>query len=107
MGKGAAFFFQAEDGIRDSSVTGVQTCALPISAFSTVFLGGGKRSVRPFLSVNTAAARATTTVARFLHFSGKDSTMPSLRPSQNCATGQSRHCGDFGVQSFAPSSTMA
>src|SRR5437762_5904412 len=26
------FFFQAEDGIRDTSVTGVQTCALPISA---------------------------------------------------------------------------
>src|SRR5260370_3390308 len=25
------FFFQAEDGIRDSSVTRVQTCALPIS----------------------------------------------------------------------------
>src|SRR5260370_40424062 len=24
------FFFQAEDGIRDSSVTGVQTCALPL-----------------------------------------------------------------------------
>src|SRR3954449_4080732 len=24
------FFFQAEDGIRDESVTGVQTCALPI-----------------------------------------------------------------------------
>src|SRR3712207_6913860 len=27
------FFFQAEDGIRDIGVTGVQTCALPISAF--------------------------------------------------------------------------
>src|SRR5882762_9106873 len=27
---GIFFFFQAEDGIRDSSVTGVQTCALPI-----------------------------------------------------------------------------
>src|SRR5438309_7686162 len=25
------FFFQAEDGIRDGTVTGVQTCALPIS----------------------------------------------------------------------------
>src|SRR5207248_8150329 len=25
------FFFQAEDGIRDRTVTGVQTCALPIS----------------------------------------------------------------------------
>src|SRR5436190_613149 len=28
------FFFQAEDGIRDHCVTGVQTCALPI--FSTI-----------------------------------------------------------------------
>src|SRR5256886_3355398 len=27
----AVFFFQAEDGIRDLTVTGVQTCALPIS----------------------------------------------------------------------------
>src|SRR2546430_9325377 len=27
------FFFQAEDGIRDLTVTGVQTCALPISRF--------------------------------------------------------------------------
>src|SRR5699024_11471437 len=26
-----AFFFQADDGIRDRNVTGVQTCALPIS----------------------------------------------------------------------------
>src|SRR5260221_176917 len=26
-----SFFFQAEDGIRDHCVTGVQTCALPIS----------------------------------------------------------------------------
>src|SRR5260370_14517187 len=30
------FFFQAEDGIRDSSVTGVQTCALPISNPCTI-----------------------------------------------------------------------
>src|SRR2546427_2180141 len=28
---GVFFFFQAEDGIRDLTVTGVQTCALPIS----------------------------------------------------------------------------
>src|SRR5260370_25420300 len=34
------FFFQAEDGIRDSSVTGVQTCALPIFE---VILGLGVR----------------------------------------------------------------
>src|SRR5439155_17408234 len=28
------FFFQAEDGIRDGHVTGVQTCALPILLFA-------------------------------------------------------------------------
>src|SRR5690606_39788631 len=30
LGLGVCFFFQAEDGIRDFHVTGVQTCALPI-----------------------------------------------------------------------------
>src|SRR5690606_38851234 len=30
------FFFQAEDGIRDFHVTGVQTCALPISAHGPI-----------------------------------------------------------------------
>src|SRR2546430_6946902 len=30
------FFFQAEDGIRDLTVTGVQTCALPISDTSGI-----------------------------------------------------------------------
>src|SRR5690606_39760000 len=33
------FFFQAEDGIRDFHVTGVQTCALPISGGSGVAEG--------------------------------------------------------------------
>src|SRR2546430_12034532 len=31
------FFFQAEDGIRDLTVTGVQTCALPISILAGTF----------------------------------------------------------------------
>src|SRR5256885_12158248 len=31
--KHCQFFFQAEDGIRDYKVTGVQTCALPISFY--------------------------------------------------------------------------
>src|SRR5207244_8574140 len=38
----SSFFFQAEDGIRDDLVTGVQTCALPISAHR------GGRDVRGF-----------------------------------------------------------
>src|SRR5256885_4599695 len=34
------FFFQAEDGIRDYKVTGVQTCALPISGRQRVTVDG-------------------------------------------------------------------
>src|SRR5438046_6198177 len=44
------FFFQAEDGIRDWSVTGVQTCALPIS--------GSPRARR---SRKTSSRRSCTT----------------------------------------------
>src|SRR5690625_3609398 len=35
------FFFQAEDGIRDGHVTGVQTCALPISRRGAVLSSPG------------------------------------------------------------------
>src|SRR5256885_9746781 len=41
------FFFQAEDGIRDYKVTGVQTCALPIS------FGSGKRANSPGVTMLT------------------------------------------------------
>src|SRR5690606_39376290 len=48
------FFFQAEDGIRDFHVTGVQTCALPIS--------GARNQVQPraacFLQLPTAWRKA-------------------------------------------------
>src|SRR5439155_463329 len=37
------FFFQAEDGIRDGHVTGVQTCALPIS-MTDISSSGRRRS---------------------------------------------------------------
>src|SRR3989449_8778778 len=36
---GVIFFFQAEDGIRDVAVTGVQTCALPIYLAQRFFQG--------------------------------------------------------------------
>ena len=39
------FFFQAEDGIRDDLVTGVQTCALPISFRHN--LGAFTREIMP------------------------------------------------------------
>src|SRR5437763_892796 len=50
------FFFQAEDGIRDTSVTGVQTCALPICSLwlcqgtmpPGFICSSRRRKVRPF-----------------------------------------------------------
>src|SRR5690349_22164490 len=60
------FFFQAEDGIRDLYVTGVQTCALPISCATPGRLparlatgrGAGPARRRPPRSRPTRARRA-------------------------------------------------
>src|SRR6266705_3169100 len=48
------FFFQAEDGIRDRTVTGVQTCALPISADAFP----GEVVLDPFVGTGTTCAVA-------------------------------------------------
>src|SRR5205807_7886302 len=71
------FFFQAEDGIRDYKVTGVQTCALPISSISSHLVrpvhegdtvrwwrqaraaARGARGTRIAASSRTAAGRCT------------------------------------------------
>src|SRR2546430_15153805 len=55
------FFFQAEDGIRDLTVTGVQTCALPICNG-----GSGARGIRGAVAAeepkkNAAATGGATT----------------------------------------------
>src|SRR5688572_32535015 len=50
------FFFQAEDGIRDLTVTGVQTCALPISTAS--------RSIRRTTSWSNPTTRSGSPIRR-------------------------------------------
>src|SRR5256886_6912662 len=71
------FFFQAEDGIRDLTVTGVQTCALPISltvsrtmsdsargVIATMILGGSSSHGRLERSDPVHATRAATAASR-------------------------------------------
>src|SRR2546429_3520563 len=59
------FFFQAEDGIRDVAVTGVQTCALPISWLRIVGTGACKPSVwtahifAPLKTIHGSVCRVT------------------------------------------------
>src|SRR5438132_6686268 len=64
------FFFQAEDGIRDHCVTGVQTCALPIWAFRSA------RRTRHTTTAPPTSARRFRLSARQNALSG----VPGVRP---------------------------
>src|SRR5207248_8836509 len=55
------FFFQAEDGIRDRTVTGVQTCALPISGHRPHEMPGLIMTRSPGRTLWTAAPTDSTT----------------------------------------------
>src|SRR5205823_11186348 len=66
-----SFFFQAEDGIRDKLVTGVQTCALPISAtklFPAIRTGALEvaRHVDPVSSLASSGAQDLWQEASFI-----------------------------------------
>src|SRR2546427_244877 len=60
------FFFQAEDGIRDLTVTGVQTCALPIWFSTTMgaprMRDRGSAYWRPMMSTEPPGGNGTTSV---------------------------------------------
>src|SRR5207253_4004127 len=71
------FFFQAEDGIRDGHVTGVQTCALPIYPTMITFIVGLIERIR---------------LSTSMPFS------PGIRRSSNTRSGRDR------ITSFKPSS---
>src|SRR2546429_10006544 len=51
------FFFQAEDGIRDVAVTGVQTCALPIAFLDATTTGEAIDEVRAEQPLERVAGR--------------------------------------------------
>src|SRR2546430_8680714 len=52
------FFFQAEDGIRDLTVTGVQTCALPICLPIFTTTSAGNQNARGVVVVEEDFSRA-------------------------------------------------
>src|SRR5690348_17810444 len=66
------FFFQAEDGIRDGRVTGVQTCALPISPTS---------AARSPTTITCAATRSTRSPS-----TAPATTPPTSSPTHHPAT---------------------
>src|SRR5438445_10107532 len=66
------FFFQAEDGIRDIGVTGVQTCALPISAGISLVTSGITATAQrdlPHSRISCTAASTSRAEATIMLFS--------------------------------------
>src|SRR2546427_13246600 len=60
------FFFQAEDGIRDLTVTGVQTCALPITVSEYSVLPMGIPAARQAAALRARAGRRMLTIVKDL-----------------------------------------
>src|SRR5207248_1388310 len=77
------FFFQAEDGIRDRTVTGVQTCALPISAGA---LGGGSLAIATAVAIFALTAfssRAFWSIMPFEYSTNPAPSAASKMPAAN------------------------
>src|SRR5438093_12759111 len=114
------FFFQAEDGIRDWSVTGVQTCALPISAFfayesSLIADPEAKKAVldelrQSFGRIGAAledrdAAKATRLFAEWANNTGPGSFDPESDAYRSMALDNARTVPMFLVRKQLPSAT--
>src|SRR2546430_8560730 len=87
------FFFQAEDGIRDLTVTGVQTCALPISTIS-------RRRFAPIANHNAAGKHdAGEPQTRFLFPSPHPSPHRMGRGAEPAAPRSEEHTSELQSQS--------
>src|SRR5689334_16533498 len=71
------FFFQAEDGIRDGTVTGVQTCALPILPYACTSAGAAGN---PSAAMSHVRLPAFTSLSVWSMKSGSSSTSSRLFP---------------------------
>src|SRR6266478_4973257 len=113
------FFFQAEDGIRDLTVTGVQTCALPITLNTAATFTPGNNN---FIQIRTEVMKVTAgsgstalTVVRAQNGSAAISTIavsdtvtPGNPPGQSGITGGNMFVhSDFSVINLNTSDSIA
>src|SRR2546422_5754462 len=81
------FFFQAEDGIRDVAVTGVQTCALPIFDFDVSLASEHELATARRQAITRRCERAQARIiAQVFHRYGK----PIKRSEEHTSELQSR-----------------
>src|SRR5689334_24687853 len=79
------FFFQAEDGIRDGTVTGVQTCALPIY-YDGRYRGPmlARRALAGSLNIPAVALAAEVGVSPLLRFLSRAGRSEERRVGKEC-----------------------
>src|SRR5256885_10839644 len=87
------FVFQAEDGIRDYKVTGVQTCALPICLTGTSLANRDRTS----LASSTAARRSSIREPKPLRTGGRNSDSRSA-----VTRSEERRVGKEGRSRWSP-----
>src|SRR2546422_6634572 len=103
------FFFQAEDGIRDVAVTGVQTCALPISIHPVRLIKGVPSWWADSRAIATQSrSRAAATCERYAH-TARRARQRKTAPSSTARTVNRRAArgGPFGIVSTPPRSVGA
>src|SRR5712675_3263803 len=96
------FFFQAEDGIRDVAVTGVQTCALPITGVRTDAQEAwdkGQGVCQDMAQLTVALMRAAGLPARYV--SGYLHPDPKAEPGST-AIGQSHAWVEYWAGEWTP-----
>src|SRR5207249_6716008 len=94
-------FFQAEDGIRDRNVTGVQTCALPISQSLVVTIPPPTGAAPPAAPTGIVFNNTTNFIvasnapARFI-FATEDGTIAAWASGANAVRSEERRVGKEG-----------
>src|SRR3712207_6866165 len=91
IGSAVFFFFQAEDGIRDIGVTGVQTCALPILKVIE-YMAAGRAIVAPG-SDNVRELLTDGETALLCPPRGVDGANPSTEDLRDAVRSEERRVG--------------
>src|SRR5207248_6825584 len=88
------FFFQAEDGIRDRTVTGVQTCALPIfSPLGPTELARPTRMALTWLQSRRSAAPIPSRTDAYNSYTLGPSGSGPVRQIMTCGRSEERRVG--------------
>src|SRR5256885_15511862 len=96
------FFFQAEDGIRDYKVTGVQTCALPI-----LYAPASPRAVSGLTAAGLPGRRCGVAPAGLLATATRSPAMPRVPPAARAKQRRANQARAFATAGGPPSAPRA